>query len=52
MGKKMGKKIGRTVFLDPDDLKFLEEKSVETGHSLSTLIREAVKRWIREEKVK
>jgi len=48
----MGKKVGYTVFLDPDDLAFLKEKSVETGRSLSTLIRESVKKWIREERAK
>jgi len=48
----MGKKTGHTVFLDPEDLKFLRKKSGETGRSLSTLIREAVKKWIREEKEK
>jgi predicted DNA-binding protein len=46
----MGRKIGVTVFLDPEDLKFLREKNSETGRSLSTLIREAVKKWIREAK--
>ncbi len=48
----MGKKVGRTVFLDPEDAEFLEEKSQETGHGISTLIREAVKNWIRKERVK
>ncbi len=48
----MGRKRGVTVFPDPEDLKFLREKNSETGRSLSTLIREAVKNWIREEKAK
>jgi predicted DNA-binding protein len=48
----MGRKTGHTVFLDSEDVKFLEEKSRETGRSLSTLIREAVKNWIREERAK
>jgi len=50
--ENMGKKIGHTVFLDPQDLEFLKEKSVETGRSLSTLIREAVKEYIKREKAK
>jgi len=48
----VGRKIGVTVFLDPEDLQFLKEKNSETGRSLSTLIREAVKNWIRMEKAK
>ena len=48
----MARKRGVTVFLDPEDLKFLREKNNETGRSLSTLIREAVKSWIRKEKAK
>jgi len=50
--KRMGtkrRKMGLTVFLDPEDIQILKEKSGETGRSLSTLIREAVKKWIREE---
>jgi hypothetical protein len=50
--ESMGTKTGHTVFLDPEDLEFLRKKSGETGRSLSTLIREAVKKWIREEKTK
>jgi hypothetical protein len=50
--ESMGTKTGHSVFLDDEDLEFLKEKSVETGRSLSTLIREAVKKWIREEKQK
>ncbi|MBA7629046.1 hypothetical protein ES703_36543 [subsurface metagenome] len=46
----MTKKTGHTVFLDPEDVQFLEEKGRETGCSLSTLIRGAVKKWIREQK--
>jgi len=45
-------RTAHTVFLDVEDLEFLKEKSVETGRSLSTLIRESVKKWIREEKAK
>jgi len=48
----MGRKRGRTVFLDPEDIQFLKEKSQETGCSISTLIRTAVKKWIREQKSK
>jgi len=48
MGTKR-RKMGLTVFLDPEDIQILKEKSGETGRSLSTLIREAVKKWIREE---
>jgi hypothetical protein len=48
MGTKRRKR-GLTVFLDPEDIQILKEKSGETGRSLSTLIREAVKKWIREE---
>ena len=48
----MGRKRGVTVFLDPEDLKFLREKNSETGRSLSKLIREAVKSWIRKERAK
>jgi hypothetical protein len=48
----MGRKRGVTVFLDPEDLKFLREKNSETARSLSTLIREAVKSWIRKERAK
>jgi hypothetical protein len=48
----MGRKRGVTVFLDPEDLKFLRKKNSETGRSLSTLIREAVKSWIRKERAK
>ncbi|MBS7635741.1 hypothetical protein KEJ37_00105 [Candidatus Bathyarchaeota archaeon] len=48
----MAKKRGVTVFLDPADIKFLKKKNSETGRSLSTLIREAVKSWIRMEKTK
>lgn len=48
----MAKKRGVTVFLDPEDIRFLKEKNSETGRSLSTLIREAVKSWIRKEKAK
>jgi len=43
----MGRKKGRTVFLDPEDIQFLEKKNQETGASISTLIREAVKFWRR-----
>jgi len=46
----MGRRGAHTVFLDPEDLEFLKEKSAETGRSLSSLIREAVKKWIREER--
>jgi len=46
----MGRKVSRTVFLDPEDLEFLESKSAETGRSISTLIREAVKSYIRVER--
>jgi predicted DNA-binding protein len=46
----MGRKVSRTVFLDPEDLEFLEMKSAETGRSISTLIREAVKSYIRVER--
>jgi hypothetical protein len=52
IGEKMGRRTGHTVFLDPEDVEFLREKSRETGRSFSTLIREAVKKWIREEKAK
>jgi hypothetical protein len=45
-------KRGITVFLDPEDLKFLSEKNSEAGRSLSTLICEAVKSWIRKERAK
>jgi len=48
----MRKKVGHTVFLDPEDIQFLKDESRETGHSLSTLIREAVKKWIRGEREK
>jgi len=46
----MTKKSGHTVFLDPEDVQFLKKKMEETGCSLSTLIRGAVKKWIREQK--
>ena len=45
----MTKKTGHTVFLDPEDVQFLTEKGRETGCSLSTMIRGAVKKWIREQ---
>jgi len=48
----MGRRTGHTVFLDSEDVEFLRQKSRETGRSFSTLIREAVKKWIREEKAK
>jgi hypothetical protein len=50
--RKMGRRTGHTVFLDSEDVEFLRQKSRETGRSFSTLIREAVKKWIREEKAK
>jgi predicted DNA-binding protein len=50
--EKMGKKTGHTVFLDPEDVEFLQEKSRKTGRSFSTMIREAVKKWIQEERAK
>jgi len=46
----MGRKTGYTVFLEPEDIKFLEEISRKTGRSRSSLIREAVKFWISKQK--
>ncbi|MCD6572104.1 MAG: ribbon-helix-helix protein, CopG family [Thermoplasmata archaeon] len=44
----MGKQV--TVILDEEDLVFLEKQKEETGISVSALIRQAVKEWIRREK--
>jgi hypothetical protein len=46
----MGKKERITVLLSPEDAEFLEDKSRETGISISGLIRQAVKEWIRRER--
>ena len=48
--ENVGKKIGHTVFLDPEDLEQLSNLSRKTGHSISALIREVVKEYIREKK--
>jgi predicted DNA-binding protein len=37
-----------TTFLDPEDLEKLEDLSRETGRPLSTIVREAVKRFLKE----
>ena len=39
-----------SVRLDEGDLVFLKDKSRETGISISALVRQAVKEWIRREK--
>lgn len=44
------KKPRLTISLDEEDTAFLEDKSRETGFSISALIRQAVKEWIRREK--
>lgn len=48
-GESMTKKA-ITVNLDPEDLEALEDLSRETGNGISTLIREAVKRMLKEAK--
>jgi len=44
----MGRRVLTT--LDEEDYIFLENKSRETGISISSLVRLAVKKWIKEEK--
>jgi len=44
----MGRKFTVTVFLDPEDYNTLVDLSRKTGDSLSALIREAVKRYLKE----
>lgn len=44
----MGRQV--TTFLDEEDLDYLEKLKWETGISVSALIRQAVKKWVREEK--
>lgn len=39
-----------SVSLDPEDIEALEDLSRETGRSVSTLIREAVKKMLKEAK--
>lgn len=39
-----------TVNLDPQDLEALEDMNRETGNGISTLIREAVKKMLKEAK--
>jgi len=46
----MVKRKSVLTLLDPEDMEFLEDKSRETGISLSGLIRQAVKQWIRRQK--
>jgi len=43
------KKRGVTVQLSEDDIKALTEISRKTDRSISSLIREAVKKWLEEE---
>ena len=50
--ENMGGKTGHTVFLDPEDIQFLKDQCQENGNSLSGLIRQVVKAWVREEKAK
>jgi predicted DNA-binding protein len=42
------KKVPTMVYVDPDDMAKLEDLSRETGRPISTIIREAVKRFLRE----
>jgi predicted DNA-binding protein len=44
----MVKKIPTMVYVDPEDMTKLEDMSRETGRSISTIIREAVKMYLKE----
>jgi len=46
------RKINVTTMLEPEDFEHLTEISRETGESISGLIREAVKEWIKRERTK
>lgn len=41
------KKIRVTVLLSSEDVRSLEDMSKETDRSLSSLVREAVKEWLK-----
>jgi len=43
-------KRGVTVFLDPEDMKYIEDSCKRTGQSKSSLIRQIIKDYIRREK--
>lgn len=48
--KERPKRMPYTVFLDAEDIAFLQERGAETGLSFSSMVRRAVKEWIRREK--
>ena len=50
MAKKKNK-IPFTFFINPNDLTRLEEISKQTDHSVGSLIREAIKYWLREKEL-
>jgi len=50
--KERRKKTPKTIFLDAEDIDFIQEFSLQTGLSFSSIIRQALKEWIRREKEK
>jgi len=50
--KERRKKTPKTIFLDAEDIDFIQEFSLQTGLSFSSIIRQALKEWIRKEKEK
>ena len=41
--KPPAKKVGKTVYFDPEDLEYLEECSLVTGHKLSQEVAKMIK---------